>query len=131
MTNSQLASMGASQIAAEMGCHYSGDENVLLHGGFFYDAREWEEYGYASVVEFHESEGVVTVSTGTVCKRNLEPAFKCIGYSGDLNNIHAQIEACRAYGGIEWDGFSRSYRLCNWREGRLWARIRHLIEGLA
>ena len=139
VTNEQLASMGAYQIAEALGCAFSGDQNVIKHGGYFYDPRDWVEHGYANVVEFWEDpedDDVTHVSTGTIHRlegEKLESAFQCIGMSSeeDKANLHYQVDACRAYGGIEPDDqFSKAFRLSKWRETRLWGNVRHLIEHL-
>ena len=48
----QLASLAGWDLAKELGCEFSGDCNFIDHDGYFYDARDWDHYGYASCVAF-------------------------------------------------------------------------------
>lgn len=131
-----LASLGAWEIARFYGCDYSGDCNPLEHGGYFYDSRNWEAYGYASCVEFWEDceNDCLVVQRGTINKpsnpEDMESAWQCIGIAPDdenRSNIHAQIDAIRSYCGIEPDGTSypdlKNFRLEDWQEWRIWRSI--------
>ena len=139
----RIASMSSWDIAKHYGCSFSGDCNPIEHGGFFYDSRDWEAYGYASCVEFwddHEN-GCLIVQRGTIQKpsqpEDMNSAFRCIGMAVDdenRENIHAQIEAVRYYCGIEPDGTSypdlKNFDLDQWQEWRIWRSIEGYIQPL-
>lgn len=139
-TDQELASMSGWDIAKALGCEYSGDCNPIRHGGFFYDARDWEAWGYANIVEFWDDpetkDDILVVQRGTIHKPDdMSGAFRCCDVpESEQGNIHAQIEACRYYGGIETDDEDRlqprRYNLDNWKEWRIWKSIRPLIEQL-
>lgn len=83
ITNKKLAEMDAWAIAEHFNLGYSGDMNVIEHGGYFYNLRSWEEYGYASCVEFwwdHDRDAVV-VECGTINKpSDLADCFRTCGW---------------------------------------------------
>lgn len=138
-TNEQLASMSSWQIAETFGCHFSGDANPIEHGGFFYDARDWEDYGYASCVEFWEDPEThaLIVQPGTIRKwsndRERASALQFCGID-EFESIHAQIDACRYYLGIEPDGteypYLKAFNLETWSEKNIWKSVRGWIEQL-
>jgi hypothetical protein len=138
-SNDKISESTPWAFAEAVGIGYSGDMNPMQHGGFFYGFKDWEAYDYAAVVEFwHDPEnGKLVVQLGTVHKPDdMEPAFRCSGIGAEeQSNIHAQIEACRAYGGIEPDGtdypFLKSFDLETWRERNIWKSVRGWIEQLA
>lgn len=137
----RIASMNAWDIADEYGCSYSGDRSPIPHGGFFYDTRDWEEYGYASIVEFwlDSESGSIVVECGTVNRPDdMESDFQCLGIGPDdpeRNNIHAQIAACRYGSGIEpsedFNGrYVKSFKLDDWKEWRIWRSVDGWIRQL-
>lgn len=136
----KLASLSAWDIASEFGIHYSGDSNAIEHGGFFYNADNWEAYGYASCIEFWldpDQEDTLIVSCGTINKPDdKEGAFRCCGISTDspdTSNIHCQIDCVRNYCGIEPDAyqsFTRKYKLSDWKEWRIWKSVSPLLTEL-
>ncbi len=141
LTNEQLASMSPWTIADAFGCSFSGDMNPIEHGGFFYDHRDWNDNGYASAVEFWEDpeSGDLVVQRGTINKPDdMESAFACLGYTeedDDLrNHLAIQVEAARAYSGIEPDGTAyphlKVFKLDDWKERNIWKSIRRWIEQL-
>jgi hypothetical protein len=143
VTNEQLASMSGWRIARALGCHYTGDSDPIRHGGVFYSLKDWHAWGYASCVEFWEDPdtGMLVVSCGTINRpdsdEGMAAAYECLGQDWSdpqqRNNLCLQVEACRAYFSIELDDHERPFRfgLDNWKEARIWARVRHLIERLA
>lgn len=140
VSDRELACMRGWRIAELLGCDYSGDADPILHGGYFYTARDWEAWGYAPVVELWgdpEDDDVLHVSTGTINKLegdDLDSAFRCIGIEPNdplRQDVRCQIEACHAYAGIEADDDVHvSYKLSNWKEFRIWRRVRLWIERL-
>ena len=131
-----LASMSAWDVAKTLGCYYSGDSNAIEHGGYFYDASDWEAYGYASCVEFwldpEAKEDTLCILVGTINKPDdMSSAFSYCGTpEGEHENIHAQIDAVRSYCGIEPDDyqeFQRAYKLSTWKEWRIWKRVTPLL----
>lgn len=139
VTDKELASMSGWDIAKALGCHYSGDSDPIRHGGFFYSILDWEENGYADCIEFwsDDGDGKLRIYTGTIHRlegKELESAFGCVGLEdGQRGNIHAQIDACKSYAGMEpnYDGVATTFGLENWKEHRIWARVRPLIERLS
>ena len=131
----RIADMSGWDIAKEYGCGYSGDGSPIPHGGFFYDARDWELYGYASCVEFwlDSESGSIVVECGTINRPDdMESDFRCIGIGPDdpnRDNVHCQIEACKAYWGYEpiedFGGrYVKSFRLDDWpHEWRIWRSV--------
>ena len=142
ITNAQLSSMSAWDIAKALGCHYTGDTNPIRHGGVFYSINDWQN-GYANCVEFWEdpeNNDIAHVSCGVINAlegKKLDSAFNCIGIDKDdtntRNNIHAQIEACRYYFGIEPDDYtsSESFNIEECDEDTIWASVRGWIENLS
>jgi len=146
----ELADLSGYDIARVLGCHYTGDVSPIPHGGIFYSVRNWSSYGYASCVEIEViahsvDEGIVLVTRGTIHRSDDEPrmlaALDCIGMrdewdriASDPNNgsiYHLEIEACRAYRGIEPDGIGEwTFPLATWREWRIWRKVRPWIEEL-
>ncbi len=140
----RIADMDAWNIAKEYGCHYSGDCSPIPHGGFFYDARDWEKYGYASIVEFwcddDSREDTLIVECRTVNRPDdMESAFRCIGIEPGnplRNDVHCQIEAVQSYQGSEpledFSGpFVKRFKLADWpHEWRIWRSIDGWIRSL-
>jgi hypothetical protein len=114
----------------------------IRHGGYFYSLADWRAWGYASAVEFWQDpeNGRLVVTSGTINRPadddEMRDAYRCIGQDWnnptDRNNLHTQIEACRAYFGIEYDEHtpSRRFDLDKWREERIWKMVRGMIEQL-
>lgn len=131
----RIASLSSWDIAREYGCHFSGDVDPINHGGFFYDARDWDAYGYAQCVEFWEDyeHDCLVVQRGVINRPDdddMESVWRGIGIDADSeerDNIHAQIEAARSYCGIEPDGTDypelKNFRLEDWKEWRIWRSI--------
>ncbi len=139
LTNDQLADMTPWDIARHLGIGYSGDMNPLEHGGFFYDHRDWDAWGYARCVEFWEDPdtGELVVQPGTIHRPDdMTSAFECCGISDidDRNNVHCQIECCRDYYGIEPEGTAhphlKVFRLESWKERNIWKSVRGWIDAL-
>ncbi|CAB4162724.1 hypothetical protein UFOVP785_97 [uncultured Caudovirales phage] len=135
-----LESMSAWDVAETFGCHYSGDSNAIEHGGYFYDASDWEEYGYASCVEFwldpDAKEDTLRILVGTINKPNdMSGPFSCCDTpESEQDNIHAQIDAVRSYCGIEPDDYQEFNRVCKlatWKEWRIWKSVCPLLFNLA
>jgi hypothetical protein len=139
----QVASLSGWDVAAHYGCSYIGDCNAIDHGGYFYDPRDWEPYGYASVVEFWrdpEDDDVLYVQRGTVHRpqtaKEWRSAWSCIGAPEDdtRHNVHAQIDAARSWGGIETDGTSypalKTFRTTDWHEWRIWRSVHDWLAAL-
>ena len=106
LTIKSLRTESPWEIAKRLGIHYSGDLNSIPHGGYYYETKNWESYGYCEFVRFQESEGVLYVELGTVNRPNdMLPALKCIGMESneDSDDPHVQIEACMAYGHYDID----------------------------
>lgn len=148
LTNEQLASMMAVDIADHLGIGYSGDMNPIKYGGYFYSLSDWADYGYASCVEFWEDPEThhLVVQTGTINKpdndEEMDSAFMCCGIdergtNRELrDNIHVQIECTKDYCGMEPDSTAyphlKSFRLEDWQKERnIWKSIRGWIEALA
>lgn len=136
----KLSSFSAWRIARYYGCHYSGDCNPIPHGGFFYDARDWKEHGYANCVEFwfdYDNHAMV-VSTGTINKCNdMAAAFDCCDVPLSYRDmIDVQIEACQSYAGIESDDCVNGMRSFavdendNIPEEKVWSYAKGLIRRL-
>jgi hypothetical protein len=142
LSNDDLASLAGWDIAVAFGCGYSGDSNPIEHGGFFYDLRDWESYGYAATVEFwsdpEASNDTLIVQTGTIHKPNretLKNALTSIGLNpNDTHPLEAEIEATKSWVGIEPEGtefpYLKHFVLKDWREDRIWRSIRGWIEQL-
>lgn len=114
-----LSSLSGWELAELFGCHFTGDVNPLRHGGTFYEADNWERYGYAFCVSFADVDGKLLVEAGTINRpKDMAPCFKCCGIAPkDQNNIHAQIESALGYWGLETDeDFSGRYS--RWFEER-------------
>lgn len=133
----QLASQSGRDIAQHFRCSYYGDCDPINHGGFFYDPRDWEAYGYASCVEFwtHPETGELIVRSGVI--NRVGDFDKCMTYNGitdpiDRENVDIQIECFRWYSGIEPDDYqiTRRYNLENWQEWRIWRSVAHLLKQL-
>jgi hypothetical protein len=145
------------QIAEELGLSYSGDSDPINHGGIFYEVRNWLPYGYASAVELYpleeRGEERLLVTRGTINRPDdedrMQSALGCAGAvelweemrqrgRNDPNNvrglIHLEIEACRAYMGIEPSGSGsdeKVYKVASWRkEWRLWRSMLPLLLSL-
>jgi hypothetical protein len=144
------------QIAEELGLNYSGDSDPINHGGVYYETRNWLPYGYASAVELYplddRSEDSILVTRGTINRPDnadrMRGALGCVGAielweemreagRNDPNNylglIHLEIEACRAYMGIEPNHYTqdKTYKVASWRkEWRLWRSILPLLLSL-
>lgn len=135
----ELSSLSAWDIANRIGIHYSGDCSPIPHGGFFYDAKDWEQYGYANCIEFwidpDTTPDTLRITIGTIHKPDdMSGAFECCDVpEAERSNIHAQIVACRDYNGIEPDEhqeYSRAYNLETWSEWRIWKSVYPLLLSL-
>lgn len=138
----RIESMAGWDIASHYGCDYSGNINVIPHGGYFYDLRDWERYGYARIVEFmvldgpDDDEPQLWVECGTVNRlkgKELTSAMDCIGNPDidDDSRIHVEIDACKSYAGFDRDECgTRTFKLANWpQEWRIWRQVNgHLIN---
>ncbi len=141
LTNEQLADMPPWQIADAIGIGYDGDINPVEHGGFFYDFRDWERWGYANAVEFWEDPEThaLVVQTGTIHKPN-DMTATLLHFGAELadeerNNIHFQISACKAHISMQCDGteytYLKTFNPDHWRkEKNIWKSIRGWIEAL-
>lgn len=139
-------------IAKELGIGYSGDCNVIEHGGYFYSLRDWSRWGYASCVEFYmlwdEPGAILHVEAGTISRPDPEELSRIIQQSGinyevdprvlppDGRMIYPtalEIECARDYWGIE-PGYChddyRTFNLETWKEWRIWKAVLPMIERL-
>lgn len=134
ISDKKLADLSGWDIARELGCDYTGDMNPVMHGGVFYDSRDWESYDYASCVEFWEDPEThhLCVTRGTINRsQNMERAFHCCGIpKEEQDNIHAQIETSRSYSGIESDD-TRTFDLESLGEYEIWKAVRSWLEELS
>ncbi len=139
-----IADLAGWNIAKHYNCGYSGDSDPIQHGGFFYDVRDWEKYGYANCVELWmdpESEDVLHVQTGTINKpyrpEDMESCWQSMEIDSDdeiRSNINAQIEVVRSSWGIEPDGTKypcvKTFRLAEWAEWRIWRSVAGWLTSL-
>jgi hypothetical protein len=142
-TFQRIASLTGWAVADHFGCSYSGDSDPIDHGGFFYDARDWDRYGYARVVDFWtdpDDDGVLNVSRGTVLAPSADQwprVWSCCGIAdpADRANLHCQIDAARAHFGMEPDGTRYPdvlrFRFDDWTEWRIWRSIAPWLAALA
>lgn len=101
-----LSSMSGWDVAKHFGCDYTGDANPIDHDGTFYDARDWEQYGYASCVQFTriaDDDDALLIECGTIHKpEDMQPCYECCGVGDDVEKTtHVQIECALAYYGAE------------------------------
>lgn len=137
-TAEKLASLAGWNIAKYFACSYEGDSDPIRHGGVFYDPRDWAEYGYASCVEFwadpDSREDTLVVSSGTIHRPGIQEVKAALQHYGLdwTDDVHQQIEACRAYNGIEPDDCvsPRRYKLDHWHEWRIWRSVSELLAQL-
>lgn len=146
ITGKQAESMSGWDIARACGCHYDGDCSPIPHGGYFYNARDWVDCGYANAVEIYVDEDeVVHVTQGSIHRpddpSDMVRAFESCGIDADdadvWQNANAQIEICRSYDGIEPHHYfagrsfaGRSFPLATWKEKRIWEKILPWIQRL-
>lgn len=82
LTIKALRTRSPWEIAAELGLRYSGDLNPIPHGGYFYSTKAWEAYGYAEIVKFSESEGILYLESRTINRPSNTSDNEILGYSG-------------------------------------------------
>lgn len=140
----RIANLDAYDIAAEYGCDYSGDSDPINHDGFFFDARDWERYGYASIVEFWTNddgrEQITIVECRTVNKpSDMGPVWQSYGIGPDdpiRDSVQAQIEAVKSWHGSDpVEDFSGPYvkrfNLADWpNHWRIWRSVEGWIKSL-
>lgn len=131
----QLSVMDAWDIARAYGLSYSGDRDVLNHGGYFYSTSEWESWGYAATLDFWtDDDNTLRVEERTVNRQEgdrLERAMACVGLAAHDDNVHAQIDACHAYYGADSGDWDATFNLDTWKEHRIWKMVRRQLEILA
>src|SRR4051812_6881392 len=65
MGNKRLSRLSGWQIAEKLGVHYTGDMNVVDHGGMFYKLDELE-HDYIPCVCFSEADGIRYFEIGSI-----------------------------------------------------------------
>lgn len=115
----ELATLSGWDLAEKIGCQFAGDMNYTDHGGYFYETKNWEKYGYAECVEFECYEGRKVVTAATINK--CEDMAQCLATIGltleDLKSSEpevrtlVEIEACKATWGAEpTEDFTGEYK---------------------
>lgn len=136
----QLSSLDAWQIAERFDCCYQGDVNPIDHGGFFYEVRDWESYGYASIVEFWvdpESDETVIECRTVNRPDDMQSLFDNCGMefpAPDQLSAHVQIWLVQSANGSEpLEDFSGPYVQRfpeDTDEDAIWESVRGWIEQL-
>ena len=122
-SNRRLAHLSPHVIAHKVGCHYTGDVNVIDHGGTFYSLAEVDN-GYVPCARFYGEhvDGLSFVDIGSVdlpsSFSDLFSALECSGWALDAEGItqegqgdaypdsalpHIVVDALISYQGIETD----------------------------
>lgn len=103
-------------IAEKFGLHYSGDMCPVPHGGYWYSAKNWREFGYANAISISESEGVLLVESITInrVESNLDSMKKFSDFDSVVADCESrgfpanidllEIEGFASYCGVEVDG---------------------------
>lgn len=101
-------SMQCWDLAKKYGLDYLGDCS-LIHGGYFYDSFEWEQYGYASVLKVQIAENRLFIDIGSIhrCEFSKSELIDCYGKDCEIDK-QVEIEYCHSQWGVDPDYGSQS-----------------------